>query len=115
MGTMEGTKERRLSHPGHRVSHPVSSTTVNNAVAQPHSDSVLYGPFDPWPLPKLAPVLTWITSKIQNQKGSGSSFKLLRPKNEELVRDNFKLLLLPMVLPRSATFLQALAHYVQRV
>jgi hypothetical protein len=85
---MEETKERRL--PGLRVSHSVTSTTVNNAVARSRelNCSVQYGAFNPWPLAKIAQELTWIAPKIQNQKESGSDFKLPRRKNEEPARNN---------------------------
>ena len=84
----------------------VISTTINNAVTYP-SRSILYCTLNPCRFAKITPVLTWTMSTIQNLKGSGSGFKLLRPRNEEPVRSNLnqdlnfdaKILLLPVPVP----------------
>lgn len=100
MGTVEKVKGKA---PSNQVA-AVISTTVNNAVTY---RSVLYCTFISC---QITPVLTWTMSTIQNQKGSASGFKLLRPRNEEPVKSNLnqdldfnaKLLLLPVpvTLPR---------------
>lgn len=102
MGTVEKVKGKA---PSDQVA-AVISTTVNNAVTYP-SRSVLYCTFNPCLFAKITPVLTWTMSTIQNLKGSGSGFKLPRPRNEEPVRSNLnqdlnfdaKILLLPVPVP----------------